>query len=248
MKKTIFIAASLLALAACNKEVIYAPAAGGMGTLNLSVASDDNITVVTKAAVSTDAFTVNIINDEETVVKTGTPTALAVVLLDADTYHVYAENMTADAALEGNGKLHIAGQCAPFELVAGGTATAVVNCESVNSKITVSFADSFTNAFSSYTVNYDQLNGDRDFTNVVAGTDYYYNITENNIVDVKLTATAAHDSSSHTHTQQITLQAGYHYSVVYSAGSNGQVTVTVTADDHMELTNVPVEVNPYQNN
>ena len=67
MKKVIFIAAALFALAACNKEVISSPEEG-YGILKLSVESDDRVVVNTKADpvydVNTDEFNVTIINDE----------------------------------------------------------------------------------------------------------------------------------------------------------------------------------------
>lgn len=251
MKKIIFIAASLFALAACNKEVINTPVEAGKGVLNINVQSDDSVEINTKVAVSTDNFTVAV-KSGNSVIQSGKPNEMSVVLLPAGNYSVYAENITSEEALSGNdgkGALHIAGASDEFTLDAGGTYTATVACVPVNAKITIAYEASFLNAFSSYTVTYDQIGGDRDFSGVQPSTDYFYNISSEasqNKVDVKLSATAKHDSSEKTHTQPITLEAKKHYAIKYSAGANGQVNVSITADDALTQTDTPVEVNPYK--
>ena len=141
MKKMIFIAASVLAFAACNKEVISTPEAG-TGVVMLSVESDDCVNVATKASVPTTDFNVSIVNDEDQVVKSGTPGTLSVVVLPADTYVIKAENISEDAALtnnDGKGQLRMAGQCEPFALAQSQTVTKTVSCVPTNSKITVAF-------------------------------------------------------------------------------------------------------------
>lgn len=248
MKKMIFIAASLLSFAACNKEVISTPEAG-TGVVMLSVESDDCVNVATKASVPTTDFNVSIVNDEDQVVKSGTPGILSVVVLPADTYVIMAENITEGAALtnnDGKGQLRMAGQCEPFALAQSQTVTKTVSCVPTNSKITVAFDASFIAAFSTKNVDLDQTHGgNRDFTAITAGTEYFYNITDGSKVDVKLTATSV-ASVNVSHTQNITLAVGYHYAITYSATTDGQLQVSVTASDDLEASNINVPVNPYQ--
>ena len=251
MKKVIFIAAALCALAACNKEVISAPEEG-FGILNLSVASDSNVIVATKTGetetttVPTDNFTVNIVNDENKVVKTGPASSLKVVVLPADTYTVNAENITESKALtnnDGKGELRMAGSVAPFTLTQSDTKGVSVVCNPTNSKITVTYDQSFTNAFNAYSVNLAH-SGDRDFNTITAGTEYFYNITSGAYVDVILSATSKAGVSV-GHTQKINLEAAHHYAVTYSATTDGQLTINVTASNVLTPTNINVPVNPY---
>ena len=252
MKKVIFIAASVLAFAACNKEVISSPEEG-YGVLKLSVESDDRIVVNTKTDpvydVNTDEFNVTIINDEGVTKKSGKPSEVAVVVLPADDYVIKAENITEEAALSNNGgkgQLRMAGACDRFPLAQSQTVTKTISCNPTNSKITVAYDASFTTAFKSYDVNLDQtIGGDRDFTNIDAGAEYFYNITDGASVDVVLTATSNADVEV-SHTQKIALAVGYHYAVTYSATEDGQLSVTVQASDDLTQSNIGIPVNPYQ--
>lgn len=252
MKKVIFIAAALCVLAACNKEVISSPEEG-YGILKLSVESDDRVVVNTKADpvydVNTDEFNVTIINDEGVTKKSGKPSEVAVVVLPADDYVIKAENITEGAALSNNGgkgQLRMAGACDQFHLAQSQTVTKTISCNPTNSKITVAYDASFTDAFESYDVNLDQtIGGDRDFNNIDAGAEYFYNITDGASVDVVLTATSKADVEV-SHTQKIALAVGYHYAVTYSATEDGQLSVTVQASDDLTPSNISVPVNPYQ--
>lgn len=252
MKKVIFIAASLFALAACNKEVISSPEEG-YGVLKLSVESDDRIVVNTKTDpvydVNTDEFNVTIINDEGVTKESGKYHNVKVVVLPADNYVIKAENITEDEALtnnDGKGQLRMAGACDQFALAQSQTVTKTISCNPTNSKITVAYDASFLVAFKSYNVNLDQtIGGDRNFTNIVAGDEYFYNISDGASVDVVLTATSNADVVV-SHTQKIALAVGYHYAVTYSATEDGQLSVTVQASDDLTQSNIGIPVNPYQ--
>lgn len=252
MKKVIFFAASFLSIAACNKEVISTPEMG-TGVLMLSVESDDRVSVKTKADpvfdVNTADFNVTIVNDENVVKKSGKPADLSVVVLPADNYVIKAENITENEALSNNGgkgQLRMAGQCDQFSLAQGQTVTKTVSCVPANSKITVAFDASFNNAFRTVNVDFDQtLGGNRDFTAVAAGAEYFYNVVSNTTVEVKLTATSNADVNV-THTQRINMEVGYHYAVTYSATADGQLNVVIQASDDLIQSNVNIPVNPYQ--
>ena len=245
MKKSIFIVASLLVFAACNKEVLNAPQEN-CGILQLSVQSDDNIKVTTKAGgVNTDNFDVKIIDSQNNVEKTGKASTLTVVVLPADTYTISAENISESLALESNdgkGALRMAGSVS-VPLGQSETKSVTLNCQPTNSKITVSYDDTFVNAFNTYSVNLDH-NGDRDFTSITADADYFYNITSDAYVDVKLTAKSKANVDV-THTQKVDLAVGYHYAITYMATPDGQLSVSITASDALTSSPVEVPVNPY---
>lgn len=252
MKKVIFIAAALCALAACNKEVINSPEEG-YGILKLSVESDDRVVVNTKADpvydVNTDEFNVTIINDEGVTKKSGKPSEVAVVVLPADDYVIKAENISEDAALsnnDGKGQLRMAGATEKFTLSQSETEVQTVSCNPTNSKFTVIFDDTFKAAFKTMTVDLNQTTGgDRDFSDIDESVEYFYNITEGAAVDVELTAVSQSDVHV-TNTQHITLAVGYHYAVTYSATIDGQLKVSVRASDDLTQSDIPVPVNPYQ--
>ena len=137
----------------------------------------------------------------------------------------------------------MAGSSASFALAQSETKNVGVSCTPTNSKITVTFDQTFTSAFSTYSVNLAH-NGDRDFSNITAGAEYFYNITTGAYVDVNLTATSKAGVSV-THTHKIDLAVAHHYAVTYSATTDGQLTINVTASNVLTTTNVNVPLNPY---
>lgn len=249
MKKMIFIAASFLAIAACNKPVVTV-APDGFGTLKLYVESDDNVRVVTRSGedepVNTAGFAVKVINSKNEVKAQGTASELKSLVLPADTYTVTAENIDENTALtenEGKGALRMAGSKS-VELTQGETKSVDVACTPVNSKITVAYSTTFTTSFENYSVDLDH-SGDRDFENISSGMDYFYNITDGATVTLKLTATSKMTNEAVTDEHTITLEACHHYAVTYSATTDGQITINITASDKLTEDPITIPVNPY---
>lgn len=258
MKKVIFIAASLLAIAACNKPVFNVQ--NEVGYLNFNLAADD-IIVTTKAVVKDlDGYIVHVENNTygNKTYDYGTIKA-KVLAIQPGTYAVYAENMTPADAHEGNGALRLASASQPVTVVADQTAGVELHCTAVNAKITVTFDESFKAAFSSWNVvlGYDidseteTETGNRKFTitQPTEKAEYFYNIHPDG-AGLKLDLTAylkVDNTQSRTNTTNLPIEAGYHYTVEYSAGASGYVNITVSAEDSLEnggTTDVPV--NPYK--
>ena len=251
MKKVIFIAASLLAIAACNKAVFNVQ--NEVGYLNFNLAADD-IIVTTKVNVSD----VELGNYTVYVGKTSynyNEIKAKVLAIDSGTYDVYAENITPDVAHtsnDGKGSLRLASDPQSIEVAAGQTSNVTLYCRAVNAKITVTFDDSFKTAFSSWgvTLGYENDNTrNKTVTNETSAQDavFFYNIhkTIKNLA-FALSATPKHGGDAKTNTTTLPIQAGYHYTVKYSAGTSGYVNITVTAEDSLNdggTTTVPV--NPY---
>lgn len=248
MKKVIFIAASLLAIAACNKAVFNVQ--NEVGYLNFNLAADD-IIVTTKVNVSD----VELGNYTVYVGKTSynyNEIKAKVLAIDSGTYDVYAENMTPAMAHEGNGSLRLASDPQNIEVAAGQTSSVTLHCTAVNAKITVTFDDSFRTAFSSWgvTLGYENDNTrNKTVTNETSAQDavFFYNIhkTIKNLAFV-LSATPKHGGDAMKNTTTLPIQAGYHYTVNYSAGTSGYVNITVTAEDSLtDADPTNVTVNPY---
>lgn len=149
MKKTIIIAAALVALTACNKSIIETSnPADGYGFINLGVTADTEMTV-TKAGTEMTADQLAAYNvtlkQGETVKWTREYSKITHTDLKqpAGSYTLYVENLTeAEAAPAGEkGAVRVAGT-EDFDVVAGAENTASVECEAVNSRVTV--ANTFT--------------------------------------------------------------------------------------------------------
>lgn len=239
MKKVIFIAASFFALAACNKEVISSPEEG-VGYLNFSLAADD-IVVSTKTQVSElDDYNVYINGQSH---EYGSEIKGKVLTKSPGEYTVYAENITPAEANQGRGSLRLMSAQQSLNIEAGETKTVTLECGAVNAKIEVIFNQSFQNAFQTWSLTLGYENDDvRDLTSSDEQSAVFY--YEPGKLALELTATS--QNGVKTHSEPITVVGGYHYTVNYSAGENGYLGITVTADDKLlDADDNNVTVNPY---
>lgn len=258
MKKVIFIAASLLAIAACNKPVFNVQ--NEVGYLNFNLAADD-IIVTTKAVVKDlDGYIVHVDNNTYGNKTYDYGTIKDEVLeITPDSYTVYAENKTPEKAHEGNGSLRLASAPQEVTVAAGGTSEVTLHCTAVNAKITVTFDESFKAAFDSWnvTLGYEKDNTrNMTVTNETSAENavffyniYYDSITNESITNLAfaLSATTKHGGNAKTKTTTLEkIKAGHHYTVNYSAGTSGYVDITVSADDQLLNGGTSdVTVNPY---
>ena len=148
MKKTILIAAALVAMTACNKSLIEVTPAEEFGTITLGVTTDTEM-VVTKAegeTQSVDLSGYNVTLKQGETLKWSkeyseiTPDDLK---QSAGTYTLYVENLTEGEAApnEAKGAVRVAGS-ADVIVKAGINNEVSVNCEAINSRVTV--ANNFT--------------------------------------------------------------------------------------------------------
>lgn len=148
MKKTIIIAAALVAMTACNKSLIEVSPAEEFGTISLGVTTDTEM-VVTKAGTVMTAdqlagYNVTL-KQGETVKWTKEYGSIGEGDLKqpAGTYTLYVENLNEDEAAPAGekGAVRVAGT-KEFTVKAGIDNPVSVPCEAVNSRVTV--ANSFT--------------------------------------------------------------------------------------------------------
>lgn len=155
MKKTIIIAAALVAMTACNKSLIEVTPSEGYGYINLGVTTDTEM-VVTKASTEYDTYNVTLKRgNDEIWTKEYAAIEEADLKQPAGTYTLYVENLTeAEAApAKDKGQVRVAGT-ADVTVQAGVSTPATVTCVAINSRVTVAntFAEGvFTSAAATIT-------------------------------------------------------------------------------------------------
>lgn len=151
MKKTIILAAALVAMTACNKSIIETSnPADGYGFIELGITADTEM-VVTKAETETETPAIDFSGYNVTL-KQGEEVKWTLENKDikpehlkqpAGTYTLYVENLTeAEAApAEAKGAVRVAGS-ADVIVKAGINNEVEVSCKAINSRVTV--ANDFT--------------------------------------------------------------------------------------------------------
>ena len=240
MKKTLFFAAALLSLAACNKAVIDSQMAGE-GSLSFSLNADD-VLVSTKATVGADVLAnYKVILTPTQDGQTGWTKTYADVIgqtfvMSAGTYKVYAENITALQAETGNGALRVAAPEQNVTVTANQTGTATLNCVTKSSKIVVEYTKEFTDVFTNYSFVVSEVDGSSRADgaknlSLTNGTPAFYNGS----VTLQYTLTGTHElNGNKTLGGTIDLTEGHSLKVVVNQSSaSGGLGITITANDEL---------------
>lgn len=245
MKKFFTLALASLMLLSCSKDSIWN--AQEQGQLSVTVEQGASIFVETKAA-NTGDFNLKIVkNGGEDVRYDDKVSAFdGPMTLPTGTYTVYAENMTAAEALEANegrGAQRLADTLKNVTVSANQTTNITLNCVMVNSKVSFAFDDTFTSAFE---MDYTQITeSSRDIIwskNATLNTEiaYFQPGTLN------YTITTKRAGADKTYTGTIALQAKtWHKLTVKASVENGQLGITVTADDTVAEVPGYITVDPY---
>ena len=153
MKKTILTILTSLAVLSCQRVVIEDMQ---MGTLSLKVNNKPLVQMQTKAeeTVSTDNFNVTVASPSytRTFVYSDMPSMLAV---PADTYTVSAENVSEAESVslpDTWGQKRFAGQTRGIVVSASKNSPVTVNCQMVNSAVSIVFDSSITDNFTDYSI------------------------------------------------------------------------------------------------
>ena len=243
MKKTIIIAAALVAMAGCNKTIIETPMAD-YGYISLGVSADTEM-VATKA-ISTEedleGYTITLINTDKTqtvwskVVGTD-EIAEADWKVPAGNYKVTATNYTDGfySQNDGKGAVRVYGEGA-VAVTAGTTNTCTVACVPVNSMVSFTADKSFTDVFNSYSVEVVESD-DRSVEMTVgsshtsAGAAYF----EPGTLTWILTATPKLGAES-TYSRTFNVTAAKWTQVTFSSNNaDGKISVvTITVDDTID--------------
>lgn len=278
MKKIMIAAAVLAALTACNKTLIESPVADSeYGYINFGLSSDLEI-VDTKASatVTKNNSTYNVYLKQGTTDKWTSgdknykeygDIAENDLKVPAGTYVIEAENYTeteAEAANNGYGDVRVKGSSQSFNVVAGAsTAKVTVSCVPVNAKVTVAFADGFTDVFNTPTITL--IDGSRNLAmtpataaavtsdqtttynhTVEVGTSVAYFNVDNGALSWKIEAIVG--ESKKTYSSTFTVEANKWNKITFKAGKNGNIVFDLSADtvitDSIEITPEIDPLNP----
>ena len=265
MKKTIFIAAALVTMIACNKNVIEMPSTEVQyGYINLGVTADTEM-VVTKGITTVanlDGYTItlkNVDKNEPEWTKKFTEFTGSEWKVPAGQYTIAvydkADISDADAVAdvytlnEGKGDKYIYG-VGTVNVVAGESNDCDVECKVQNSKVSFASTDKFRDVFTSASVVVaEKKENPRSKTATVGeshldGNTIYF---EPVALTWTLDATTELDGKTRRYTGEVTLVQSKWTEVTFTTGNtDGQIDVTISVNDRMEtVTLEPVTVDPF---
>lgn len=265
MKKTVIMAAVLVAMVGCNKSIIESPVADSdYGYINLGVTAETEM-VLTKGIITEADLTgykINLTKDEVQVA--GWPKEYSASIdwkVPAGNYTVMvydkarvgnASDLSAVYALNDNkGDKYIYGS-AGVTVVAGETAECEVNCTVQNSKISFAYDDKFNAIFTKGDFKVVDNNNGREALPVIesahqeANAVYFEPVT----LTWTLKATPKLGGVEKTYTGEVVLEKAKWSQVTFSSGNtDGQIDVEITVDGSMTVVTVsPIELDPTQEN
>ncbi|MDO4735429.1 MAG: DUF4493 domain-containing protein [Bacteroidia bacterium] len=242
MKKIFTLALASIMLFSCSKEEIWT--AQETGQLSVNVEEGASIFVETKASVETGNFKLKVLQDGTTEKYNGTVAEFSSpMVLPVGTYTVSAENISAEQAIEGRGAQRLAAKNTSVVVSANETTEIDLTCEMVNSKVSFVFDDTFKAAF--------------DIANTLI-TESSRGITWSNAAELdkeiaffepgelNYTISTKKDGVDKEYSDKITLTAKtWHKLTVKASTANGQLSITVSADDEVAEDEQDITVNPY---
>lgn len=242
MKKFFTLALASLMLLSCSKDSIWN--AQEQGQLSVNVEQGASVFVETKAAVNTGNFNLKIVkNGGDVKYNDKVSEFTSPMTLPTGTYTVSAENITAAEALAGRGEQRLADTQENVTVNANQTTNITLNCVMVNSKVSFAFDDTFTSAFDmDYTQITESSRGIVWSKDATLGTEiaFFEPGTLNYTINTKRAG------ADKTYTGQVEMAAKtWHKLTVKASVVNGQLGITVTADDSVAEVPGDITVDPY---
>ncbi len=255
MKKTLIIAAALVAMAACNKDIIDYSTPAEYGYISLGVSADTEM-VVTKAesapltAEQLKDYTVSLEGTKES--WTSKYSAADWKVAAGTDYVLSLQNLTvAEAYASENGLLRLAGASGTLEVKAGKTTECSVKCTPANAKVSFLYTPEFAAYFNTSAVT---------MSNVVDG-DYPARSLEMTMAATADAAeTAFAEASEHTwtleveselygektYTKDFTPRAASWTQITFDVNAaDGSLNITVTVDDEItEVYEITATIDP----
>lgn len=243
MKKTIVIAAALVAMTACNKTIIETPMAD-YGSISLGVAADTEM-VVTKSGTLTAEeakdYIITLSGSQKNWEKAFSEISDDDRKMAAGTYTMTAKNISDDAAVEGNGAMQLVSPETQVTVQAGKTTPVELSCAVANSKVTVNFADGFGDVFTyeAEPVTLDPAGRKIAMTPGAHETAEVAWFNDGTEVNWELTVTVKSTSVGKTYTGKFDANARNWNQLTFAAGADGTITLSITVDD--TTVEVPVD-------
>lgn len=244
MKKFFTLALASLMLLSCSKDSIWNTQE--QGQLSVNVEQGASIFVETKAAVNTDNFYLKIVKNGVEVYYKKVSESKSPITLPTGTYTVSAENMTAAEALTDRGKQRLADTKENVTVSANQTNTITLNCEMVNSKVSFAFDETFKSAFEMENTQITESSRGIVWTKNATLDEENEEIAYFEPSTLNYTIKTKRAGEDKTYTGQVEMAAKtWHKLTVKASVVNGQLGITVTADDSVVAAPGDITVDPY---
>ncbi len=243
MKKTIVIAAAIVAMTACNKTIIETPMAD-YGSISLGVAADTEMVVTKSGTLTAEAakdYIITLSGSQKNWEKAFSEISDDDRKMAAGTYTMTAKNISDDAAVEGNGAMQLVSPETPVTVQAGKDTPVELSCAVANSKVTVNFADGFEDVFTyeAEPVTLDPAGRKIAMTPGAHETAEVAWFNDGTEVNWELTVTVKSTSVGKTYTGKFDATARNWNQLTFAAGADGTITLSITVDD--TTVEVPVD-------
>lgn len=262
MKKAIVMAAALVAMAACNKNIIETPETE-YGYINFGITADTDM-VVSKAGEVYENYLVSLYKVEG---ESRTPVWENKVFKDIDAendwkvvrgdYAVYVENKAKAETVpaDSKGEVWVSGE-GTCTVMAGLPSDCPVACEPTNTVVTISYTDDFVEVFgTSVETKVAQADGSREFT-MTAGHDqaangvFYLVDEETGKAALKWTMETA--LNENTYSKSFDSQRGKWTQITFTtASTDGAIKVTITVDGEItdeDVITIDETIDPLEGN
>lgn len=258
MKKTILIAAALVAMVSCNKTLIETPVSeSDYGYINLGISADTEM-IETKAPVTGDDLNnyrvvlKKVDNSVETVVdswnsftgsdsgyltySTVTNSANADQLwkVPAGEYKIYVENKVETNCYSGAGEAYISGE-GSVTVVAGISNSCNVSCTPKNSKVTAVYGTEFAQSFDVASLSFSLKESDSRTVALVVGNGNHDTaaaafFNANTSLTWTLTAELENDNTNtkKNYTSSFTTEAGKWTKITFNSGNTTDGKISFT--------------------
>jgi len=249
MKKTIIIAAALVAMTACNKNLIEVSPVAEYGTISLGVSTDTEVVVTKGEPVALDPadaadYIVSLTGSQKNWTKAFSEITEEDRKMPAGNYTMTAQNISDEAAVDGNGKMLLKSDETAVVVEAGDNTDVTLVCEVANSKVTVDFEDGFDQIFSfesAEPVVLDPTGRNISMTpgeHAVEGTEAAW-FNDGTTVNWTLSVVVESTSQPKTYNGSFAVTAGTWNQLTFKAGKNGSISLVIKVDE--TIVEVPVE-------
>ena len=243
-RSALYITAALLAVSACN-EAVMTPQQ--MGVISLSLSSDAEVVVSTKADMDCSDFLVNIYGETFLGQSYMSEQFVYSELKDKEieipygSYHVVAQNCLEEDAEAGFGCARYYGISGQIDVFSQTPSKATVECTMANGVVTITFDESFLEDFSDITVDIKssrQVSMTSDQAN--SGQKVYFNVPETGshliytIYGTIAKGTESERRLTYTNmTSPITLLPAQWAKITIMSNHNGAIGPDIDVDDNM---------------
>lgn len=251
MKKTIIAAAVLVAMTACNKNVIEMTPSEGYGYIDLGVTADTEM-VITKAATE---MTDEQLAGYNVILKKGSEEVwtreFSAITADdlkqpAGTYTLYVENLTVEETyISDKGVVRVSGEN-NVTVTAGLSSLCTVACTPQNSKVSFITTADFDTVFDNPAVSVKESDS-RTVAMTVGSTHTGADCAYFEPGTLTWTLTAQLGGQTKTYTKVFTAKKAKWTQVTFTTGStDGQIDVTITVDGEIvDVETITAVVDPF---